>query len=335
VSTYSGDPHSTEGAGPARPRPFRFATTSFRTARADIFEDVRKAETLGFGTFAFPDHFDLPLSTIPLLMMVADNFPGLRVGTCVLCNDFHHPLVMARDAATLDVLSDGRFELGLGAGYVTSEYEMAGLAFDPGQVRFERLAEAVQIAKMAFAGKTFSFKGEHYQVHDYTPSPVPVQRPGPPLLLGGGGRRLLSLAATEADIVSVLPASARAGMLRASQLGLDAFSQKVDFVHQAAGDRGANLETQVLVFDGALTTHRRAAAEAFLGQSRERLPQFVFDAEVTVDDLLGSPHFAFGTVEQVTQQLLSLRQETGTTYFAVFPHLMDMFGPVIDRLAGT
>ena len=325
--------HFTERVSPARPRPFRFATTSFRTVRSDVLEEARKAEDLGFGTVAFPDHFDFPLSTIPLLMMVADNFPGLRVATCVLCNDFRHPLVMARDAATLDVLSDGRLELGLGAGYVTSEYEMAGLAFDPGQVRFERLAEAVQIAKIAFAGETFSFKGEHYQVQDCTPRPVPVQHPGPPLLLGGGGRRLLSLAAAEADIVSVLPASARAGMLRASQIGFHAFKEKADFVRQVAGDRGADMEIHALVFDGALSTDRRAAAEAFLGQSRERLPQFVFDAEVTVDDLLGSPYFAFGTVEDVTEHLLRLRQETGTSYFAVFPHLVDMFGQVIDRLA--
>jgi probable F420-dependent oxidoreductase len=325
--------HFTEGVGPARPRPFRFATTSFRTVRADVLEEARKAEDLGFGTVAFPDHFDFPLSTIPLLMMVADNFPALRVATCVLCNDFRQPLVMARDAATLDVLSEGRLELGLGAGYVASEYEMAGLAFDPGRVRCERLAEAVQIAKMAFTGETFCFKGEHYQVQDYAPRPVPVQRPGPPLLLGGGGRRLLSLAAAEADIVSVLPASAPAGKLRASQLGLHAFKQKVDFVRQVAGGRWPDLETHVLVFDGTLTTDRRAVAEEFLGQSGDRLPQFVFDAEVTVDDLLGSPYFAFGTVAEVAEQLLSLRQETGTSYFAVFPHLMEMFGRVIDRLA--
>ncbi len=327
--------HLTQGVGPARPRPFRFGTTSWSTSLSDVLEEVRKAEGLGFGTFGYPDHFFAPLSTIPLLMMVADNFPGLRVGTCVLCNDFRHPLVMARDAATLDVLSDGRLELGLGAGYVPSEYVMAGLAFDPGRVRFGRLAEAVQIAKMAFAGETFSFKGEHYQVHDWTPSPVPVQRPGPPLLLGGGGRRLLSLAAAEADMVNVLPASAHAGMLRASQIGFQPFKEKVDFVRQAADAREADLEIQVLVFDGALSTDRRAAAEAFLGQSSERLQQFVFDAEVTVDDLLGSPYFAFGTVEEVTERLLSLREETGASYFVVFPHLMDMFGQVIDRLANA
>ncbi|HXW80560.1 MAG TPA: TIGR03621 family F420-dependent LLM class oxidoreductase [Acidimicrobiales bacterium] len=325
----------THGPGPARPRPFRFGSTSFRTARSDVLADARKAEGLGFGTFALPDHFDFPLSTIPALMMVADNFPGLRVATCVLCNDFRHPLVTARDAATLDVLSDGRLELGLGAGYVASEYEMAGLAFDPGQVRLQRLTEAVQIAKMAFAGQAFSFKGEHYEVHNCIPTPVPVQRPGPPLLLGGGGRRLLSLAATEADIVSVLPASARAGLLRASQLGFQAFKDKVDFVRQVAGERGADLEIHVLVFDGALSTDRRAAAEAFLGQSHERLHQFAFDAEVTIDDLLGSPYFAFGTVEEVTEHLLRMRQETGASYFVVFPHLTDMFGQVIDRLANT
>jgi len=327
--------HLTQESGRARPRPFRFGTTSFLTARSELLEEARKAEDLGFGTFGYPDHFFMPLSTIPLLMMVADNLPGLRVTTCVLCNDFRHPLIMARDVATLDVLSGGRLELGLGAGYVTSEYEMAGLAFDPGQVRFERLAEAVHIAKLAFAGETFSFKGEHYQVREWSPCPVPVQRPRPPLLLGGGGRHLLSLAAVEADIVNVLPASAAAGMLRASQITFESFKEKVDYVRQVAGARMPDLEVQVLVFDGALTTDRRAAAEAFLGESKQRLHQFVFDAEVTPDDLLGSPYFAFGTVEDVTDQLLRLRQETGASYIVVFPHLMDMFGQVIDRLANS
>ena len=240
---------------------FRFATGSFQMVRSELLTEARKCEALGYDTFVLPDHLFETLGTIPMLMMVADNFPTLRVGTYVLCNDFHHPVVMAKDAATLDVLSAGRFDLGLGAGYVPLEYNMAGIPFERGSVRFERLAETVQIVKMAFAGETFTFDGDHYHVRDYTPYPVPTQRPGPPLLLGGGGRRLLTLAATEANIVSVLPAAAPGGGLRASQLGLKSLKEKVALVREAAGDRWADLEINILIFDAVVTPDRRAAAE--------------------------------------------------------------------------
>jgi len=169
---------------------FRFGAESFESTRAGVLADARKAESLGFDVFLTPDHLFDHLAPIATTMMVAEQAEGLRVGTYVLCNDFHHPVIMAKEAATLDVLSEGRFELGLGAGYLPVEYQMAGIAFDPGPVRLQRLTETVQIAKLAFASETFSFDGAHYQVRDYKPCPQPVQRPRP----SGGWWRAASAA---------------------------------------------------------------------------------------------------------------------------------------------
>jgi probable F420-dependent oxidoreductase len=315
-------------------RRFRFGTTSFEMTRSAILAQARKAESHGYDVFFMADHLFDTLGTIPALMTVADT-TGLRIGTCVLCNDFRHPVVMAKDAATLDVLSDGRFELGLGAGYLPAEYEMAGIAFESGAIRFERLAEAVKIAKMAFNGQTFSYDGAHYQVRDYTPYPPPAQRPRIPLMLGGGGRRLLTLAAAEADIVSVLPASAPQGGLRTSQLSLKSLKDKVALVREAAGARRDELEINILIADAVVSTDRRAAAASFLGELDQRLPQFTIDGEVSVDDLLDSPYLAFGTEADIAEQIIRVREETGASSIGVFPHLIDAFEPVVGRLASA
>jgi probable F420-dependent oxidoreductase len=313
-------------------RNFRFGTWSFQSTRSGVLAEARKAESLGYDVFLMADHLVNPLGPVPTLMMVAEQLDRMRIGTGVLCNDFHHPLIMSKDAATLDQLSGGRLELGLGAGYVLAEYQMAGIPFAAGAVRLERLAETVQIAKLAFAGETFSFEGAHYQVHDYAPDPLPVQRPRPPLMIGGGGARLLSLAAAEADIVSVGPASAPQGGLRASQLAMNSLKDKVALVRDAAGARADELEINILIFGGAITADRRAAASTFLS-NLEELPGFTIDGELTVDDLLDSPYLAFGTAEQIAEHLLRIRQETGASYIGVLPRLMDAFAPVVSRLA--
>jgi probable F420-dependent oxidoreductase len=316
-------------------RRFRFGTYSFQTTRADVLTEAGKAEALGYEIFQMADHLFELLGAIPALMMIADSYPRLRIGTGVLCNEFHHPVVMAKDAATLDVLSDGRLELGLGAGYYPAEFEMAGIAFDQGSVRFERLAESVHITKRAFDGKTFSFEGSHYQVRDYTPYPVPIQRPRPPLMLGGGGRQLLTLAANEADIVSIVPASLAGGYGRATGFKLQSAKDKVAVVREAAGDRWTDLEINILIFGGQVTTDRKAAAAEYASQLTERHTEFVLDGEITAEDLLESPYFAFGTEDEITEHLLRIREETGASYFSVFPHLVEPFAPVVGRLAGT
>jgi probable F420-dependent oxidoreductase len=313
-------------------RGFRFATGTWEITRLGVLAQARKAESLGYDVFIMTDHLFGQLAPIPQLMMVAENI-GLRVGTYVLCNDFRHPLVMAKEAATVDVLSDGRFELALGAGYVPIEYRMAGIPFRGGATRFGRLTEAVKIASLAFAGEPFSFDGTHYQVRDYTGSPRPVQQPRPPLLLGGGGRRLLTFAAAEVDIVSILPASAPDGGLRASELKLSSLQEKAALVLRAAGSRSEVPEINILIFDAVVGSDRRAAAASYLGGLEERLgPLFTVDGEVTLDDLLDSPYLAFGTPEQIAEHLIRIRENTGASYITVLPHLMDAFAPVLSRL---
>jgi probable F420-dependent oxidoreductase len=312
-------------------RRLRFATTSFELTRAGALAEARFAESLGYDTFVVADHLYEHLSPFPTLMLVAEH-TGLRLGTYVLCNDFRHPLLMAKDAATLDVLSDGRFELGLGAGYQPPEYQMAGIPFDRGRERFDRLAETVRIVKLAFGGQVFSFDGTHYHIREYTSYPKPVQ-PRLPLMLGGGGRRLLSLAAAEADIVSVLPAAAPGGFLRATHLTMSSFQEKVAALRTAARDRWAEIEVNILIFDVIVTTDRKAAAAEYLAELDQRLGQFTVDDQLTVDDLLDSPYLLFGTVNQITEQVQQLQERTGVSYLSIFPHCMEAFAPIVQQLS--
>jgi probable F420-dependent oxidoreductase len=313
-------------------RPFRFGVGSWETTRSGMLADARRAESLGYDVFLLADHLFAWLAPIPMGVAVAEN-TGLRVGTHVLCNDFRHPVVMAKEAATLDVLSDGRLELGLGAGYLPFEYQMAGIPFDSGADRFARLAEAVQIAGLAFAGEPFSFGGAHYQVRDYTPAPLPMQHPRPPLLLGGGGRALLAFAAEHADIVSILPAAAAAGGMRASEMTLRSLQRKAAVVREKAGPRASSLEINILIFDVVITTDRRAAAARYRNELADRLPFLTVDKELTVDDLLDSPYLAFGTHQQIAEHLKSVREQTGASYVAVLPPLLESLGPVVTALA--
>src|SRR6266852_2600210 len=167
-------------------RPFRFGV-NVRTARshAEWADKARKVEALGYAVLLVPDHLAELLAPLPALAAAAAATTRLRVGTAVLNNDFRHPVLLAREAATLDVLSDGRLALGLGAGHMRSEYEQVGLAFDPGATRVERLAESVVLVKRLFEGDTVTFAGRHYRVPGHTIHPRPMQRPRPPIFIGG------------------------------------------------------------------------------------------------------------------------------------------------------
>jgi probable F420-dependent oxidoreductase len=312
-------------------RGFRFSTASFETTRAGVLAEAHKAESLGYDVFVMADHLFEQLSPLAGLTMVAEHV-GIRVGAYVLCNDFRHPVLMAKEAATVDVVTEGRFELGLGAGWVPAEYEMAGIPFEPGAIRFERLTETVQITKLAFAGEQFSFAGTHYQVQEYTPYPQPVQPGGPPVVMGGGGPRLLTFAGAHADIVSIVPAAAAEGGLRASHLSLASLRKKSARVREAAGARATDQEVNILVFDVVISADRRAAATSYLHEIEARLEGFVIDGALTVDDLLDSPYVLFGTPAQIAEHLIGVREETGASYISVFPHLMDEFQPVLTRL---
>jgi probable F420-dependent oxidoreductase len=307
-------------------RRFRFgAQLSFAGTGEEWAAKARRVEALGYATLCVPDHFDDQLAPIPALVAAAAATTALRVGTLVLGNDYRHPLLTAKEAATADVVSGGRFELGMGAGWLRRDYEQSGIACDPPAVRIDRLAEAVAVVKGLLAGGRFSFAGEHYTVTGHPGTPLPVQRPRPPLLLGGGGRRMLSLAGREADIVSV-NFDLRSGSI-GPQVGASgtaaATAAKVGWAREAAGDRFDRVELSHTVYLTMVTDDRDAVA-AGLGVG------FGLDTE----QVLGMPNFAIGTVAQITDELERRRDELGFSYIVVGGECYEAMAPVVARLAG-
>jgi probable F420-dependent oxidoreductase len=309
-------------------KPFRFGV-NVRTAGSarDWLSLARRVEDLGYSTLNLPDHLTPRPAPMPALAGAAAATTRLRVGTLVLNNDFRHPVLVAREAATLDLLSEGRFELGLGAGYMKAEYDEAGLRFEPGGVRVERLAEAVGIITRLFGGEPVTFAGRHYRVTKHTIHPRPVQHPRPPILVGGNGPRLLTLAATEADIVGLSGITfARGGTVpELSGFRASAVDERIQLVRKAAGPRFDALELNALVQRVILTEDRRGAAE----ELAQRWPA------LTADDILASPFALLGSLDEVVAQLVANRARWGISYCVVFDDVVDAFAPVVERLIGS
>ena len=220
-------------------RPFRFGIqASAAASRAAWIEIARKVEDLGYAALTVADHLDDQFATTPALMAAADATSTIRLGALVYANDYHHPVMLAKEAATLDLLSDGRLELGLGAGWQVEDYEQSGIPFDPPGVRIARLAEAVTVIKGLLSDEPCTFAGDHYRVTAMRGTPTPLQRPHPPILIGGGGRRVLTLAAREADIIG-LNIDMRSGHIdehAGPTATADSTDQKLDWIREAAGD---------------------------------------------------------------------------------------------------
>lgn len=290
-------------------------------------ELAREAEDLGYSTLFAPDHFDDQLAPLPALAMAAAVTDRLRVGSLVLDNDFKHPVVTAKEAATLDLLSDGRLELGLGAGWMTTDYDTSGIPMDPPGVRVDRLEEAITVLKGLFADGPFDFEGDHYRISGLTGTPGPVQRPHPPLIIGGGGPRVLALAAREADIVGVNP-NLRAGRIdeQAAQDSLAvATDRKVEQVRRAAGDRYDSIEINLLVF-ACIPTDDREGTLAAVSSGFGLRP-------ADLDDL---PHVLVGTEDQICEQLLAARERWDASYFVLQgPDAMRAAAPIVARMTGT
>lgn len=311
----------------ASDRRFRFgAQISFASSAQEWAAKARRVEDLGYSTLCVPDHFDDQLAPFPALTAAGAATSTLRVGTLVLDNDYRHPLVTAKEAATVDLLTGGRLELGLGAGWLASDYEQAGIRCDPAAVRIDRLAEAVAVVKGLLAGGAFSFAGDHYQVTGHPGTPRPVQRPRPPLLIGGGGPRILGLAGREADIVSV-NFDLRSGRL-GTHLGptgtAEATAEKVRWVREAAAGRFDRVELSHTAYLVMVTDDRQSVA-AGLGSG------FGLSAE----QVLAMPNFVVGTVVQIADELQRRRDELGFSYVVVGGEGYEAFGPVVARLAGT
>jgi probable F420-dependent oxidoreductase len=309
-------------------RPFRFGV-QLASARsgAEWAELARRAEDLGFSTLFVPDHFEDTLAPVPALMAAADATRTLRVGSLVLDNDYKHPVVTAKEMATLDLLSDGRLELGIGAGWMTSDYERSGIPMDDAAVRVDRLEEGIAILKGLFAEGNFSFQGKHYQVTELDGRPKPSRQPHPPLLVGGGGPRVLRLAAREADIVGVNPAirSGRVDAEAARDGVAAATDRKVGWVRDEAGDRYADIEINFLIYACVVTDDRQGTLDTMA-------PLFGLEPS----ELADYPHAWVGSIDQICDDLVAGRERWDASYLVVQGvEAMNAAAPIVARLAGT
>ena len=312
----------------SHPRRFRFGVQlSSAASPREWAELAREAEGLGYSTLFVPDHFGDQLAPGPALTAAADATSELRVGTLVLDNDYKHPVVTAKEMATIDLLSDGRLELGIGAGWMASDYEQSGIAMDDAATRVDRLEEGLAVLKGLLAPGPFSFEGTHYQVADLDGQPTPLQSPHPPFIIGGGGPRVLALAGREADIVGVNPAirSGRVDGDAARDGGAAVTDRKLGWVRAAAGERYDDLEIQMLLFACVVTDDRAGVVEGMA-------PMF----GLPPDELDAYPHAWIGTVDQIADDLVAGRDRWDVSYLVVQgPDAMRTAAPVVARLAGA
>ncbi|HEX3795301.1 MAG TPA: TIGR03621 family F420-dependent LLM class oxidoreductase [Acidimicrobiales bacterium] len=314
----------------AHDRRFRFAAQLSKSPEGTAqswADQARRAEDLGYSSLLMPDHFGDQLAPVPALAAVAAATSTLRLGSLVFGNDYRHPFVLAKEAATLDLLSDGRFELSLGAGWMKTDYEEAGLIYDTPKVRVERFEEAVQVMQgLLRTDGPFSFDGTYYQVHEHTLRPRPVQQPGPPLIIGGGGKRVLSFAAQHADIVSINVnlREGTGGPETAPNATPERTREKVAWVKEAAGSRFDDLELNALIGFVMITDDAPAMAEAMA-------PHF----NISVDDALHIPVVLMGTLAEMAEELEWRRAEYGISYWSIESDAWETLGPLVAKLAGT
>jgi len=306
-------------------RGFRFGVqVSKETTAKGWAELARRTEAAGYDVLTMPDHFTDQLAPMPALMAAASATTTLRVGALVFDNDYKHPVILAKELATMDLLSDGRTEIGLGAGWMISDYEEAGIVYDSPKVRIDRFIEGMAIIRGAMADGPFSFSGEHYNVTNYTGWPKPVQSP-PPILIGGGGKRVLSYAAREADIIGIN------GTLTAGVVGPEALStmtaqsvdEKVAIVAAAGAHRLNDIEMNIRTFFVKVTDDRAKTVQGI--SSMFGVDQDMIDS---------SPFALIGSVDSCIEQLLERRERWGFSYTIVGAENIDECAPIVAALRG-
>ncbi len=309
-------------------RPFRFGVQVNGTgARAEWVELARTVESFGYSTLTMPDHFSDQLAPVPALQCAADATTTLRLGALVYDNDYKHPVVLAKELATMDVLSDGRVEVGLGAGWMVSDYEQSGIPYDTPGVRISRFIEGLSIITSAFGPEPFSFEGEYYTITGYNGLPKPVQSP-PPVLIGGGGPRVLKLAARRADIVGI-NATLTSGAVDQStfaSMTAEAVDEKVAIVRTAALEAGRldAIEMNIrafMVFITDDTGKALATLSEFTGAPREVIAE--------------SPFALVGPTDKIIEDLQARRERWGFSYVIVGQNDVESFAPVVAALSGT
>jgi probable F420-dependent oxidoreductase len=316
-------------------RPFRFIAhpaPGIVTAR-QLTETARRAEAIGYDVLVLPDHLLEQHAPVPALATIAALTERVRIGTFVINAQLRHPAVLAQDLASLDVLSGGRLEIGVGAGWNGPEFAAVGLPFEPVGDRVARLAEVVAVLKGCFGDGPFSYQGRHFTLTRYDGLPKPSQRPHPPIFIGAGGRRALTLAGREADIVGLAPRLMTGGRgvptADPRSLTAAATAEKIEWVRAAAGDRFDRLEINTYPTGGPVVVTNDARGQARLRADQLRAASGI---DITEDEVLESPHVFIGSVDGLAQKFIELRERFGIS--SVMVGEVDTLAPVVQRLAG-
>ncbi|NQV97358.1 MAG: TIGR03621 family F420-dependent LLM class oxidoreductase [Acidimicrobiaceae bacterium] len=332
-------------------RPFRFGVQVGSCPNRESWVDLAKrVEANGFDVLTMPDHFNDQFSPIPALMTVANATTTLRIGTLVLDNDFRHPVVLAKDLSTMDVLSNGRVEIGIGAGWLVSDYADSGITFDHSSVRVKRLEESIAVIKGAMGSTSFSFTGDHYSIDDYNGFPKSIQLPHPPILIAGGGKQILAIAAREANIIGIantktpnfgpeiigqMSAAARRAHLGSgtpmepinsaaiASLSAEAIDKKISEIRIQAGDRMSQIELNIRAFMINITHDAKTAIEN-LARNLGVQPRAMAE----------NPFALIGPPSKLIEDLYSRRERWGISYVLVGADDVDTFAPVVAELSG-
>jgi len=303
-------------------RPFRFATTVTRGRSAEHWREVaQRAEALGYDTLLMPDHITDQLAPIPALAAAAAATTTLRVGSFVFDNDYRNPVMLAKEATTLDLLSGGRLEFGIGAGWSRRDYQQLGIPYDAPKVRVDRMEEAVALIKRLWTEEKVTHEGPHYRVRDAVVLPRPTQRPHPPLMIGASGSRMLRIAAREAQIVAFVPSLNRLGLSTLGSISAEFIEKRVAMLRRAP--RFSELELNVIVFDAAVTDAARSIVDALTARLK-----------VAATAIVESPFLMYGSRSSLVEDLLRQRERLGISYIALPGRAMRAFGPVVAALRG-
>jgi probable F420-dependent oxidoreductase len=322
-----GDPPASQRANI---RKFRFiGQVSKALDPRQLADEARAAEALGYSVVVISDHLVPQLGALAALTAIATATNLIRLGPFVLNNDLRHPVVLAQELASIDLLSRGRLEIGIGAGWNQAEYVTTGIPFDPPAVRIERLRESIAVLDGCFADGSFSAVGRHYQVTEHDGQPKPLQRPRPPLLVAGGGHRILTLAGQTADIIGLAPVPPAPGSAQRFDASEAAVRRQVNWLREATGSRWATVEINIhpALAPVTLTDRPRQEAATILGRLQGRY------GNLEPDELLASPFSLIGSVDQITEKIQRLRDLFGISSYHLGP--VGTLANVIARLAGT
>ena len=302
-------------------RPFRFAVTTSRAdSGAEWRAKARRIEALGYDALLLTDHLTQQLAPIPAMAAALEATTTLRVGSYVFANDYRNPLMLAKEIATLDLLSGGRVDLGLGAGWYVRDYEMLGIPYDRAGVRVSRMIETVRLLDRLFLEDTVDASGAFYTVHGARLLP---KRPRPPLMIGGGGPRILRFAAEHADIIALNPRFDANGHPVLSDLTTGATLRKLDVLREALGDRFAKVELNVFIVDAGVSDEPRSLLDAIATRLKG-----------TAAQLVDSPFFLYGSVAELKRQIIERRARLGITYYGLPEKALEPFAPVVRELRG-